>query len=515
MARNTDTGKNIAEGKSKQEELNENVFVDETGSFFINPFNDSGQIALSMNDLNYMIAKHTLYQNKKFDKMMKYYRGEHLSIMEQPSKQEGKPDNKIIINYPKQLVKAYVGYFAGVNPSFSVGSEGDRESSEIKSANDDLNSFNTVNNINHFYVQQSKNVDIFGRSLSLVYQDEIGQTRVASVDPRNGFIVYSDDVSATPVFGVRYRKNSKLTGEVIADVYAFANEYIEMNGKIVVDYKNLHAYGVKCNVGYTDEYVAFEPDKIAYGRLPMIEFIADDEKMGLYEDIITVFDAIDSAVSEKKNDVDYFGDAILFVNNMLIDERGLGNLRDLRILMSKNIDGGTSNQGASFLDKPTADGTQENLINRLISSVYDISGVVNLNDKDFTNAASGQALKQRLQGMKQNADTKASLFESSFRELFKCLFTGLRKPEMIGNVKIRFKRNEPLDVLDESQALVNLANVVASGMLSQETALGNMSYIEDAKQEIQRIKTEREAEETTMESVQVENSNENSKKTDE
>ena len=498
--RNTDVGQDVQENVQKAVQITKTVRWDDNGTFFIDP-HAHGEFGLSYGDLAYMVNRHRQTMVKHYDKLYQYYRGNHETIIKKPRKKGNNPDNRIILNYPKQIVKAYVGYFAGVNPSFSIQKDDDISEETYNTANKELDYFNNQNNINHFFTQQAKNVDIFGRSLALVYQDEMGDTRLSAFDPRRGFIVYADDVSEQPVFGVRYKRVDN-NGAVIADVYAIDNSILEdEKGVRVKTATNYHKYDVVATMDFaSDQLIEFEADLVGYDTLPMIEFNADDERMGLYEDVITVFDAIDSAISEKKNDVDYFGDVILSLMNMVFNEEALQQLRDLRILSAKNTSDKPST--AEFLDKPTADQTQENLINRLISSVYDITGVVNLNDKDFTNAASGQALKQRLQGMRQNADTKASSFERSFRKIYKALFTGLLMRDVVDDVVIRFKKNEPLDLLDLSQSLVFLGKAVGGGMVSQETALSTIPVIEDARDEMEKIKAERAMNEVTLEAVQ-------------
>lgn len=510
MARDTDVSVRNAENQTIN--LTKTVRLDDNGTFYINP-NAHGDFGLSKGDLAFMISHHRNKMIKKYDKLFSYFRGKHNKILNKPTKSGYNPDNRIVINYPKQIVKSYVGYFAGVNPSFAINNKIGLPESEYKRYNQELDDFNRENDINHFFVKQARYTDIFGRSLALVYQNELGKTKLSTLDPRKGFVVYSDDVSERPVFGIMY-KHIDASGLINVDVYGFDVQYsigqefghVDDSGAKAVKI-NYHAYNISGNADYSlEEMVPFEPDKIGYGQLPLIEFSADDERMSLYEDLLTVFDAIDSAVSEKKNDVDYFGDAVMFIRNMLFDEGSLKNLRDKRMLVASNGGAGAVNDKepkADFLSKPTADETQENLINRLVAAVYDISGVVNLNDKEFTNAASGQALKQRLQGMRQNADTKASMFDKSFRDVYSCLFNGLLMPDAIENLIIRFKKNEPIDVLDESSALVNLANAVESGMISQETALGNMTYIEDALDEIEKIKSERQDKMDTIEYVSV------------
>lgn len=499
--RSTDVGQNVQESATEAVQITKTVRWDDNGTFFIDP-RAHGDFGLSYGDLAYMVNRHRQTMVKKYDKLYQYYRGNHETIIKKPRKKGNNPDNRIIVNYPKQIVKAYVGYFAGVNPSFSIKKDDDVSEEAYNTANKELDYFNNKNNINHFFTQQAKNVDIFGRSLALVYQDEMGDTRLSAFDPRRGFIVYADDVREQPVFGVRYKRIDN-NGAVIADVYAIDNSVlVDEKGVRAQTSTNYHKYDVVATMDFaSDQLIELEADLVGYDTLPMVEFNADDERMGLYEDVITVFDAIDSAISEKKNDVDYFGDVILSLMNMNFNEEALQQLRDLRILSSRNTSDFPST--ADFLDKPTADQTQENLINRLISAVYDITGVVNLNDKDFTNAASGQALKQRLQGMRQNADTKASSFDRSFREIYKALFTGLLMPDVVDDVIIRFKKNEPLDLLDLSQSLVFLSKAVGSGMVSQETALSTIPVIEDARDEMEKVKAERAMNEVTLEAVQT------------
>ena len=499
--RSTDVGQDVQDNVQASVQITKTVRWDDNGTFFIDP-RAHGEFGLSYGDLAYMVNRHRQTMVKNYDKLYQYYRGNHEAIIKKPRKKGNNPDNRIIMNYPKQIVKAYVGYFAGVAPSFSIQKDGDVGEDLYNSANKELDYFNNNNNINHFFTQQAKNVDIFGRSLALVYQDEIGDTRLSAFDPRRGFIVYSDDVSEQPVFGVRYKRIDN-RGAVIADVYAIDNSIlVDKKGARVKTATNYHKFDVTATMDFaSDELIEFEADLVGYDTLPMVEFNADDERMGLYEDVITVFDAIDSAISEKKNDVDYFGDVILSLMNMNFNEEVLNQLRDLRILSARNTSDKPST--AQFLDKPTADQTQENLINRLISSIYDITGVVNLNDKDFTNAASGQALKQRLQGMRQNADTKGSSFERSFRQIYTALFTGLLMPDVIDDIVIRFKKNEPLDLLDLSQSLVFLGKAVGFGLVSQETALSTIPVIEDARDEMEKVKAERAMNEVTLETVQT------------
>lgn len=481
--------------QNEKVKLSNTARVDDNGVFYVKAFDNKGKwVGIRNDDIRFMVDYHKTIMIRKYNRLYKYFKGEHLSIIKQRNKASYKPDNRIVANYPKQLVNAFTGYFSGEAPDISVTANNDdvENETEIDNANTDLKHFNRLNQIDEFYSKQAKYVDIFGSSLGMVYQDELANTRVTALDPRDGFVVYSDDIRKVPVISVLYTGTDELGHDVIS-IYAnsigvFSNE----SGINHVEQSNLELHGYVVGEVFNNDPIEMFPSSISYGRLPMVEFKSSDERMGIYEDLLTVIDAINSAISEKKNDVDYFGDAFLKVINFTLNnepEEGL-DFKENRVFEGR-LDG-EGKGDIDFINKPSADGTQENLITRLVQIIYDISGIVNLNDKDFTNAASGTALKQRLQGMRQLAKTKASSFQRSMTEIYRCLFNGLLKPDMVDNVNIKPNFNEPIDLLDISQSLVNLMNVRASGGISLDTILTNTQIISDAQAEIARIKAERE-----------------------
>ena len=173
--RSTDVGQNVQESVTEAVQITKTVRWDDNGTFFVDP-RAHGEFGLSYGDLACMVNRHRQVMAKKYDRLYQYYRGNHETIIKKPRKNGNNPDNRIILNYPKQIVKAYVGYFAGVNPSFSVQKDDDISEEAYAAANKALDYFNNQNNINHFFTQQAKNVVIFGRSLALVYRDEMGDT---------------------------------------------------------------------------------------------------------------------------------------------------------------------------------------------------------------------------------------------------------------------------------------------------------------------------------------------------
>ncbi|MDQ0507638.1 SPP1 family phage portal protein [Peptoniphilus ivorii] len=140
-----------------------------------------------------------------------------------------------------------------------------------------------------------------------------------------------------------------------------------------------------------------------------------------------------------------------------------------------------------FMDKPDGDATQEHLINRLETLIFNLSMVANINDKDF-GASSGIALRYKLQSMSNLANTKERKFTKGFRRRYRLiavLANTAIAPEDLAGLHFIFTRNTPANLLEEAQT----ANLL-TGLVSDETALNSLSIIKDAKAEMKRIQEE-------------------------
>jgi SPP1 family phage portal protein len=142
-----------------------------------------------------------------------------------------------------------------------------------------------------------------------------------------------------------------------------------------------------------------------------------------------------------------------------------------------------------FLAKPSADQTQENLIDRLLDLIYQIAMVANINDERFGNA-SGVALEFKLQPMRNLAIMKERKFKSSIQERYKMVFAlptniqSVYRDEWL-NIKYQFTRNIPRNIAEEAQVASQL-----NGLVSQSTMLSTLSIVDDVKDEIAKIDEE-------------------------
>ena len=399
------------------------------------------------------IAEHRV-ANVRYQKLKNIYEGAH-DILKRKAKGENKPDNRIVVNFAKYIVDISEGFFISIpikmfHPDSLV--------SEY------LVYLNKYNDLDDRVAELSKLCAIYGNGFEMVYIDEMGQTGVTYINPMEAFVVYDDSIVCRPKYGVRYFKN---TDGVVEGSYSdakFIYYFTELDDGTLVYSK--------------------EPQPHIFGAPPLTEYVANEERLGAFEGVISEINAYNNAISEKANDVDYFADAYIVTKGMDFGDKS-SLFRDGRHIELLGRD--VKDLDVFFLEKPNADTTQENLINRLSNLIFAMSMVMNINDPNF-GTQSGIAIKYKLTAMENLAKIKERKFIAGFNRRFKMVantgLTPLKGDEWM-NIEFTFTRNYPANLLEESEIAKNL-----DGVVSKETALSVLSVVKNPKEEVQRIEAE-------------------------
>lgn len=384
------------------------------------------------------------------------YKGFH-DVYKQPEKPDWKPDNRLAVNFPRYITDTFLGFGYGV---------------PIKKSHPDdtiaqaINDFERENEITDHEYELARKCCIYGHAFEYLYQDEEAKTKMTICTPMELFVVYDDTVKNRALFAVRYGYHSTETeqpGQRYGEILT-REEIIPFEGS-----------------------TAGEPMENPYGRLPCVEWMLNEDRMGLYEGISGLVEAYNHTLGEKANDVDAFAEAYLAVLGAELDEDGIYKIRDNRVINLYGTDD-AKDILVQFLQKPTADGTQENLLNRLETLIYQTSMVANISDESFGSAASGVALAYKLQAMSNLALTFDRKIEKSLRKrykLFCSLSTNVSDRDAWRDVDIRTTRNLPKNVAEEAQTAAQL-----EGIVSKETQLSVLSIVPDVKKELERMEQE-------------------------
>ena len=384
------------------------------------------------------------------------YKGFH-DVYKQPEKPDWKPDNRLAVNFPRYITDTFLGFGYGV---------------PIKKSHPDdtiaqaINDFERENEITDHEYELARKCCIYGHAFEYLYQDEEAKTKMTICTPMELFVVYDDTVKNRALFAVRYGYHSTETeqpGQRYGEILT-REEIIPFEGS-----------------------TAGEPMNNPYGRLPCVEWMLNEDRMGLYEGVSGLVEAYNHTLGEKANDVDAFAEAYLAVLGAELDEDGIYKIRDNRVINLYGTDD-AKDILVQFLQKPTADGTQENLLNRLETLIYQTSMVANISDESFGSAASGVALAYKLQAMSNLALTFDRKIEKALRKrykLFCSLSTNVPDRDAWRDVDIRTTRNLPKNVAEEAQTAAQL-----EGIVSKETQLSVLSIVPDVKKELERMEQE-------------------------
>ena len=387
------------------------------------------------------------------------YEGRH-EILTREARDTYKPDNRIVVNFARMMVDTFNGFFNGIPVKVSH----DKEQVEAF-----LGVFSGVNGIEDSEAELAKLTSIYGHAYEYIYQDEDANSRLLASTPIDTFLVYDDSVIGSRLFAVRYQYDYEgfLVGELVDSVNRYKIRE-NADGSITIEEGIPHYYG----------------------GVPVIEYVENEERQSLFENAKTLINALNKAISAKMDDVDYFADSYLKVIGADLDEKTMTDLRANRTI---NLTGdGANDVTIEFLAKPDADQTQENLIDRLIDLIFQVSMVVNMNDSKFGNDPSGVSLRYKSQQMNNLAISKERKFQRSMQRRYKLLFqlptnvpSNLR--DEWANLEYAFTRNEPKNLAEEAEVATKL-----EGVVSKETQLRLLSIVKDAKVEMERIESENE-----------------------
>lgn len=377
-------------------------------------------------------------------------------ILDLEEKPAHKPDNRLVVNFAKYITDSFNGFFIGIPVKV------DHDDDNIDEI---VDTFININDIDDNQSELAKLTSIYGHAFELIYQDKDSLPYCTFSSPLDMFIVYDDTIAQKPLFAVRYIETED-----------------GIEGQLYTESETISLLGAEGELILTDNKPHY------YGDVPVIEYIENEERMSVFESVESLINAYDKAISEKANDIEYFADAYMKLLGMELDEEQLDNIRDNRLINMWGEQVG--NLIVEFMEKPNADESQENLLDRLEKLIYQISMVANISDENFSGNSSGVSLEFKLQNMKNLAIMKERKFKSAMSRRFKMLFNiptfiqSSKKDEWV-NLHYTFTRNMPRNITDEVNNAKNLA-----GITSKETQLSVLSFVDNTRREMQKIEEE-------------------------
>ncbi|MBQ7411609.1 MAG: phage portal protein [Clostridia bacterium] len=391
-------------------------------------------------------------------RLMRYYSGNHQILFD--AKDPGKPQNRVVNNFCKNITDTTVGYFMGTPVTYST---------DDKELNRELVAINDYNDEQFLNSRLSKDLSVYGVACELLYIDEERNIRMCPLDVTSVIPIWSSTAQPELIGAVRLAETDN-EGELCLELY------------------DEHEIAYFSYNQTTESIEKRDTLPHYFGQVPINFYFNNSDATGDFEPVISLVDAYNKLQSESVNDFELFADSYLAITGMgATDSEDIRRLRENRVLLLD--DGGK----AEWLTKSVNDAYIENLKSRISSDIYRFSGSVDMTDDTIGQSASGIAIKYRL----LNFENRVSVTERFFKkglcrryEMICHLLNTLGASYDWRSIKITFTRNLPENPVDSADYAQRM-----SGVVSKKTLLESLPIVTDVEGELERIRKEQEGDE--------------------
>lgn len=349
-------------------------------------------------------------------------------------KKEVRPEicNKIVENRANEIVSFKTGYLMGEPLQYVSRGEGD-----IAEA---------INLLNEYVFAEEKPTKdkeladwfhICGTSFRMVLPDEeVGEEddspfEIYTLDPRNTFVVYHNGLGNKPVLGVKY----VIDDQAIVHYSCYSKfEYFEIvEGKVV----------------------KHEPHIL--GDIPIVEYPLNLARIGAFEIVLPLLDAINVTDSNRVDGVEQFIQALMVFYNIDISSEKYKELREEGAIKVQDIDPNMKAK-VEYLVNNMSQGETQTLKEDMYQTVLTICGMPNRNGGSST-SDTGSAVIMRdgwsaAEARAKDAELMFKKSERIFLRLVLNICKTLKGMDLrVSNVEIRFTRRNYENILQKAQVL--------------------------------------------------------------
>lgn len=388
--------------------------------------------------------EHVLNESE-IDYLYRYYKGEQPILYR---KKEIRSDikNMVVENRANEIVSFKTGYHLGEPVQYVSRTDDESITEEVLRLNDYM--------LSEDKPTKDKELDdwahICGTSYRMVLPDKYADVEedeapfeIFTLDPRNTFIVYSNDLGHKPMMGVRYVR--KENGTLVFSCYVQGAYYeIESPAEQIVGSGKI--------VGVQGQILG----------IPIIEYPANNARLGAFETVIPLLDAINNVESNRLDGIEQFVQAYWKFVGCKIEEETFNKFKEMGAIMVPPDENG-SNIDVDLITKDLNQDQTQTFVDSLYDAVLTIVGMPNRNGGSST-SDTGTAVIYRDGWSSAEARAKASdlMFQKSEKEFLKLVLRICR--DMAGlklklsALDIRFTRRNYENISEKANVFVALAN---------------------------------------------------------
>lgn len=382
-------------------------------------------------------ALFTHLQNQaEIDYLYWYYKGEQ-PILNRVKEVRPEINNMVVENRANEIVSFKTGYLVGEPVQYVSRGGEESVASEVLTLNDYMLSedkpFKDKELVDWMHICGTSYRMVLPDALADVEEDE-APFEIFTLDPRFAFVVYSVGLGNRPMMGVRYVK--KEDGTLVFSCWT-ENQYFEV----------LNTW----NVVHVEDQI--------FG-IPIVEYPANNARLGAFEIVIPLLDAINMTESNRIDGVEQFIQALILFHNVDIDEDKFRALKELGGIKFRDIDS-TLKAEITYLNSELNQAQTQTLVDSMYETILTICGMPNRNGGTSTSdTGTAVIMRDGWSAAEARAKGMEPIFKKSEKEFLKLV---LRICRDMGNLnlrlsalEIRFTRRNYENIAQKSTVLTQM-----------------------------------------------------------
>lgn len=401
--------------------------------------------------LNEVIPTHTK-NSKEIEYLYNYYRGQQ-PVLNRVKEIRPEICNKIVENHAYEIVDFKKSYAFGEPVQYVRRGEGVEE--------------NNIPLLNEYMfvvdkAQKDKELAewfyICGTAYRMVLpsEDENIPFEIDTLDPRYAFVVYNNGFGKKPLMGVKYIENAD--GDTVYSIYT-PNSYFEIVKSVVV-----------------------RQESHALGYIPIIEYPANTVRIGAFEVVLPLLDALNNTISNRMDGIEQFVQSFVKFVNCDIDEDTFKALREVGALKVKSEPGNPADVGivSQELNQSQTQITKDDIYRAILI----ICGMPDRHQGATSTSDTGTAvlLRDGWSNAEAVAKDTETIFKSSEKHFLRLVLRILQDAAgveiKLNDIDIKFTRNKTDNLLVKTQGL---QNVLEAG-IHPEIAISTCGIFSDPEQ---------------------------------
>ena len=419
-----------------------------------------------------------LLNREEIDYLWNYYKGKQPSLYRQ-REQRDELTSHIVENRANSIVTFKTGFLVGKPIKYISSASSDDVSASIAKLNDAMRCIGKKTKDKELVEWQM----IGGVGYRYVVQEQGNiPFNLYTLDPRNTFVIRKNDYSQRVLAGVNYVVNED-SQEVTFTVYTDTHVFTFVQGGNASAKRN------------------------TFGLIPIIEYPANSARLGCFEIVLSMLDAINDFDCARTEAVQQFVQSLLVLYNCQVDDSVTADtIRAAGMILLKTT--GDAKADIKVIAEQLDQAQNQTLKDDLYNSVLQIVGVPSQSAAGTSDSSNNGAVV--LKNGWQGAETRAVDFEATFElpemqmlNVVSRICNVLRNGEYAFNpadIEVKFTRRNYEDILSKSQTLITMLNndkvhpqkaYEASGLfpdVEEAYQMGMAWFQEHGKQEPEQVR---------------------------